>query len=213
MALSKFAFEPHQKHADEGIFEAFACGNDDCLIKMFCGTGKSLVMRRAEVLQAKSARIIAYVFPSLALIDQFTNDYLTSPHPDSSKCEEHVIKISSDKDGATTDISAVVLFFREFREMEARDAHVTHQAIVCVTYQSLDVLADALDEARESIDVAFFDEAHHSVAPTYRKYIYDRRLATKQAFFTATPTKEMTAQEPDGDEVDSDRRASCRERV
>jgi hypothetical protein len=45
-----------------------------CIVKMFCGTGKSRVIREVVLNQKKDPSII--VFPSLALIRQYTNDYL-----------------------------------------------------------------------------------------------------------------------------------------
>ena len=45
-----------------------------CITKMFCGTGKSRVIREVILNQKKDLSII--VFPSLALIRQYTNDYL-----------------------------------------------------------------------------------------------------------------------------------------
>jgi len=45
-----------------------------CIVKMFCGTGKSLVMAKNKYIQNKS--LVVFVFPSLALIQQFYNDYL-----------------------------------------------------------------------------------------------------------------------------------------
>ena len=50
----------------------------ECLVKMFCGTGKSHVIKRLVIRlvieQKKSLSVI--VFPSLALIRQFTKEYL-----------------------------------------------------------------------------------------------------------------------------------------
>ena len=48
--------------------------HNKCLVKMFCGTGKSRVIRAILLTQKKPLSIV--VFPSLALISQFTADYL-----------------------------------------------------------------------------------------------------------------------------------------
>ena len=45
-----------------------------CIVKMFCGTGKSRVIKKIIINQNKLLSVI--VFPSLALIRQFTSDYL-----------------------------------------------------------------------------------------------------------------------------------------
>ena len=62
-----------QINAFNGITEILRT-DAKCITKMFCGTGKSRVIREVVLNQKKDLSII--VFPSLALIRQFTNDYL-----------------------------------------------------------------------------------------------------------------------------------------
>ena len=61
-------FRYYQKQADIAISEELLL-HDKSIIKMFCGTGKSLLMRYCKINQDQA--LVAYVFPSLALITQF----------------------------------------------------------------------------------------------------------------------------------------------
>ena len=62
-----------------------------CITKMFCGTGKSRVIREVVLNQKKDLSII--VFPSLALIRQYTNDYLQTIQ---SQKSHKILNISSE---------------------------------------------------------------------------------------------------------------------
>ena len=65
-------FRYYQTEADNAIREELLI-NDKCLVKMFCGTGKSLLMRYCAFVQNQN--LLVYVFPTLSLLDQFCNDY------------------------------------------------------------------------------------------------------------------------------------------
>lgn len=155
----------YQKEADEAITQELAT-SDKCLVRMFCGTGKSLVMRYCEV--AHNKPLVVYVFPSLTLIHQFYTNYLQD-FP-----EQYILKVSSDA-GATTDAVAIEHFLS-----------LTHNKIVCVTYNSYSMFLRCLDE--QFIDVCIYDEAHHAMALTYSRQIFDdpELRCKKQVFFTAT---------------------------
>ena len=58
----------YQEEADEAIDNELLIA-DKCIVKKFCGTGKSLLMRKCKSVQNKN--LVVYVFPSLCLIDQF----------------------------------------------------------------------------------------------------------------------------------------------
>ena len=79
----------YQSEADKAIYEELLI-NDKCLIKMFCGSGKSLVMRKCKIVQDKE--LVVYVFPSLVLIQQFYDEYLNTEK------KIKILKVSSDKE-------------------------------------------------------------------------------------------------------------------
>ena len=156
-------FRYYQKAADEAIYNELQTSNK-CLVKMFCGSGKSLLMRQCQAVQ--NLLLLVYVFPSLSLIDQFYTDYLSDK-------KDITRKISSD-DGSTTDPEQI----RQFLSC-------SFNKIICITYQSFEVLLDNLGEMK--INVCCFDEAHHAVGETYQKLIFENDACEKQIFFTATP--------------------------
>ena len=154
----------YQEEADDAIYNELVINdNNKCIVKMFCGTGKSLIMRNCRMAQDK--KLVVYVFPSLNLIEQFCCDYL--------KGNKNVLKISSEKE-STTNSSVIQKFLSKLVNK-----------IICVTYQSLETLLENLGTRK--INLGIFDEAHHAVAPTYQKYIFDTDVYEKQVFFTATP--------------------------
>jgi superfamily II DNA or RNA helicase len=157
-------FRPHQTEADDAIYEELRTANK-CIVKMFCGTGKSLLMRKCK--SAQNQQLVVYVFPSLSLIDQFCTDYFTKVGFASP------FKISSENN-STTDPALI-----------QSEIQRGSNKIICVTYQSYNTLLENLGSTK--IDVCIYDEAHHAVAPTYQELIFERNVCKKQIFFTATP--------------------------
>lgn len=154
----------YQQDCDNAICEELT-KNDKCIVKMFCGTGKSLIMRNCKILQNRS--LIVYVFPSLSLIDQFCTDYLNN------LTSGLMLKISSEVN-STTDLKVIKDFLKN-----------KDNKIVCITYQSFDTLLSCL--GKQKINVCIFDEAHHAVGETYQQSIFGNTSCEKQIFFTATP--------------------------
>jgi len=150
----------------------------ECLVKMFCGTGKSLVIKEIVLKQKKTLSVI--VFPSLALIRQFTADYLcgvdTKQYGLLNVSSEELTKIKS-----TTDPTEIQKFITNPKTKKQKK-------IICVTYQSLAVLLDSLGDTK--IGITCFDEAHHTTSETCVKLVYGdeyRAKYEKRVFFTATP--------------------------
>ena len=149
-----------------------------CIIKMFCGTGKTRIMVELVITQGSTLNV--FVFPSLALIRQFLGDYLTPENcPDELK-KHKMINISSEQ---ITDIESTTDHIKIQKFINKKG-----KKIVCVTYQSLSVLLDNL--CGHTIDVCLFDEAHRTVSIENKKLIYDEPYLSKykkRVFFTATP--------------------------
>jgi superfamily II DNA or RNA helicase len=155
----------YQQEANAAI-DAELLNADKCIVKMFCGTGKSIIMRKCNIVVEKS--LVVYVFPSLSLIDQFYTDYLHDVQND------RILQISSEND-ATTNPDIITQFL----------SSSTPCKIICVTYQSFKTLIDNLNGRK--IGVCIFDEAHHAVGETYQQLIFENEVCEKQIFFTATP--------------------------
>jgi superfamily II DNA or RNA helicase len=164
--MSKHNFRTHQLQADQSIYQHLVIENNSrCLVKMFCGTGKSLLMRKCKLVKNKN--LCVYVFSSLGLIEQFSRDYLDD-HP-----AKYLIKICSEVESTTDPIK-----IQKFLKMK-------NKKIICVTYQSFKTLVDNLGSTK--IDVCIFDEAHNAVGETYQTYIFENDVCDKQIFMTATP--------------------------
>jgi superfamily II DNA or RNA helicase len=158
------SFRDYQEKANQAISEELLI-NNKCLVKMFCGTGKSLLMRNCD--SVKDKKLLVYVFPSLSLIDQFVSDYLFD--------FDNKINISSEKE-STTDPRKIIKFLKN-----------ENNKIICVTYQSFNILIDCLNSLKIKINICCFDEAHHIVGDEYQKLIFQNDKCEKQIFFTATP--------------------------
>ena len=176
--MSSF-YRYYQEEADAAICKELLI-NNKCLVKMFCGTGKSLLMRECKITRSKS--LVVYTFPSLGLIEQFTgrtNTDRTKGYLNDFPCE-NILIISSELDNpknlvrTTTSSSHIKTFLSR-----------TQDKIICVTYQSFNTLLDNLDGRK--IDVCIFDEAHHAVGNVYQHLIFGNNACEKQIFFTATP--------------------------
>jgi superfamily II DNA or RNA helicase len=165
----------YQQEADAAIAE---CRDRRCVVKMFCGTGKSKIMSEGNFLV--DAKLVVYVFPSLALIDQFTRQYLGDVDA------AHLLCVSSEA-GATTAPETIQRFFR-CDEFTRDDGTGNTRRIVCVTYQSMHTLFENMGET--IVDVCCYDEAHHVVAPSYQSHVFSNAAIRKQVFFTATPVND-----------------------
>jgi superfamily II DNA or RNA helicase len=158
-------FRYYQQEADDAIYEELR-NSDKCIVKMFCGTGKSILMRKCKIV--KNQKLVVYVFPSLSLIEQFCNDYFVKV---GLSCP---FKISSENNSTTDPL----IIKAELKKKKNK--------IICVTYQSYDTLLKNLGSNK--IDVCIYDEAHHAVGETYQKLIFEQeKSVVKQIFFTATP--------------------------
>lgn len=162
-----YTYRPYQLEADDLVYQQLLQENK-CCVNMFCGTGKSLVMKKCKI--AQNLPLLVYVFPSLGLIDQFCKDYFINLGDTCPFC------ISSEL-GHTTD---PVLIRNELSK--------TGNKVICVTYQSYHTLLENLQN--QSIDLAIYDEAHHCVGDLIQRYIFAEEYShhcKKQLFFTATP--------------------------
>jgi superfamily II DNA or RNA helicase len=136
-------------------------------------------MRKCKIVQ--NQKLVVYVFPSLSLIDQFCNDYFVkvgfeSPFKISSAKDYKDEDSNTNKNTSSTTDPAIIK-----AELQRES-----NKIICVTYQSYNTLLENLGSIK--IDVCIYDEAHHAVAPTYQKLIFEQEESVvKQIFFTATP--------------------------
>jgi superfamily II DNA or RNA helicase/SAM-dependent methyltransferase len=164
----------------------YLTSNDEGLIEMFCGTGKSLVEYKL-LLNFETSVII---FPSIGLITQFNRDYIIKydyPYSSLSICSKDELNESnlSDKEcvtrlnlKVTTDESHIIKF------IETNESYL----ILC-TFQSLETLSQILNKKCIMVNLIIYDEAHHIVGDNTQSLIFGslKGCSHKRLFFTATP--------------------------
>ena len=122
----------YQDRAIENIIDCLN-ENDKCLVKMFCGTGKTTVMLHHTISQNYDFSV--FVFPSIALITQFNKDYLQDKTWNittntMSVCSKDEMKTFKSKPSTiakslfTTDTTKISQFLSN-----------NNKKIVCVTYE------------------------------------------------------------------------------
>jgi len=168
---------PYQLEALLSIFRYVKC-----LVKMFCGTGKSRIITNTIIHKKKELSVV--VFPSLALIHQYSTDYLK--HSDYKKYfnKHEMMNVSSEKLDdteikSTTDEKEIKIFLKK-----------KYPKVILVTYQSYHVLLKCLKEEGKKIGLVCYDEAHHIVSPEYQKLVFGTDYYEEEVFFTATPRNE-----------------------
>ena len=172
----------YQKNAVHKILE---CEDDKCVVKMFCGTGKSLVMITTILLL--ESKISVVVFPSLVLINQFINDSIKNEKDDLKRHFDKytTINISSEMvEGidSTTDKQQIISF------LKSKSKNVINK-IVFVTYQSLDTFIEMVGVTKVTLNLVCYDEAHHVTSLLTAPLVFNNSgyKVDKSVFFTATP--------------------------
>ena len=147
---------PYQKDAVEAIIGK----TGRCVVKMFCGTGKSRVMATVVLREGKPLSVV--VFPSLALVQQFSTDYVMGAYVNQF-ANYSILNVSSEQlveVQSTTDAGQI----RKFCEQ------TNPKLIILVTYQSLDVLLANLGD--RTLDLICYDEAQHVVSPECQQLVF-----------------------------------------
>ena len=170
---------PYQLDALLSIFPL-----EKCLVKMFCGTGKSRIITNVIIHEKKELNVV--VFPSLALISQYASDYLQ--HVDYRRHFENTLNVSSLKEQQEADeicsgmkITTTPTEIKRFLKTEG----LKGSKVILVTYQSYSVLLDCLDG--QKIGLVCYDEAHHVTSVETQKLVFNTPYFEKEVFFTATP--------------------------
>lgn len=166
----------HQKECYNNIVEHLK-DHDNGIVKMFCGTGKSRIALETALFYCKN--LVIFVFPTIALTEQFTFEYLDN-------CHEEKLSVCSQKDN----VSEATIEFTTNKDTVSTFLTIKDKKLVSVTYASLPMLFEIVKEQEISIDLMIFDEAHHIVGNKVQECIQDKtfnQLVQKTLYFTATP--------------------------
>ena len=183
----------HQEECIESIEENFL-ENKKGLIKMFCGSGKSLIIYHSLLKYCEKLSVL--VVPSINLITQFNNDYMLNVLVNDfnkkyfNKKFDLMSICSKDElenpDGNSNLITTDKYEINKF-------INKNNQKVLLVTYQSLPNLIEIIKDNNILIDIICFDEAHHILGENISKLLLSKsnnfidNFVDKTLFFTATP--------------------------
>lgn len=192
---------PHQRIAIDKVTAGFGETDRGKLI-MACGTGKTFTsLRLAEENVGAGGRVL-FLVPSISLLSQTVREWVSEadvPIRPLAVCSDaKSTKRSADasEDISTTDLALpattdVAVLKKRLADAAADTSAMT---VVFATYQSIDVVAQAVDGAR--FDLVVSDEAHRTTGTTlagddesaFVRVHNDAYLpAAKRLYMTATP--------------------------
>lgn len=183
---------PHQAKAVSAAIEAFRT-RDRATIVMPCGTGKTLI--GPWVAEGLESRVVVIFVPSLWLLRQTVGQWAATTEWKDAEffgvCSDKSVFDDLDISEITeTRITTSPAVIREYFNSLNGGKHV-----VCCTYQSAGMLAEAIPEGLH-FDFGIFDEAHCTAGEAYVGLSFggfsvpllDRHvLIRKRLFMTATP--------------------------
>jgi superfamily II DNA or RNA helicase len=140
------------------------------------GSGKTTVFIedvRRKLLATQQPSVVVVVAPIILLCNQLVEEFRATIH---AELEYFTLLVHSGEDG-TTSVEEIYTYSNMYKEMNK------HQ-IIFTTYKSLPKILDANIE----IDIAIFDEAHHSTKEqNFIGVAQTSRVADQTYFYTATP--------------------------
>ena len=195
----------HQLRAIAATYKHFVEeGNERGKLIMACGTGKTYTsLKIVEQLTDKHGFIL-FLVPSIALLGQTLNAWMsdrTEPMRAICICSDSKVvrkaQIEDDLDASVIDLAVpastnVKTVLRQLHQYEKEDVRI----VIFSTYQSIDVVSDALHQYGRSIDLCICDEAHRTTGVKLKDrdesnftkvHSNDCIPAHRRLYMTATP--------------------------
>lgn len=193
----------HQLRALAAATDHFVTkGNERGKLIMACGTGKTYTaLCMVEKLTPEDGFIL-FLVPSIALLGQTLNAWMsdkTQPIKAICVCSDNKVnrRAEDDEDGsvvelalpATTNVDTVVKRLNAYTKSGER-------TVIFSTYQSIDVVSEALLKFGKTVDLVVCDEAHRTTGvkwknrdESYFTKVHDNTLipASRRLYMTATP--------------------------
>ena len=161
---------------------------NNCLIKMWCGTGKTRIFTSTIFNNEFSLNVI--VFPSLGLINQYNIDYVNNPDFLSKWNDFEILSFCSEDDGKFKKLSKKIKSTTNDTTLR-RFLKKKSNKLISVTYQSFEKFVQIIKDTQNKINYLVYDEAHHTVGSKIQDVIYNdiefKNLVDKTEYYTATP--------------------------
>jgi predicted helicase len=197
----KNPLRPHQVTAIEKVVAGFGAHERGRLI-MACGTGKTFTSLRLAEQNVGAGGAVLFLVPSISLLSQTVREWVAQaevPIRPLAVCSDakSTRRSSNDEDIATVDLALPattdVATIRE--RLDAARAETTAMTVVFSTYQSIEVVAKAM-QGRDPFDLIVCDEAHRTTGVTLAGAdesafvkVHDNAFlpAARRLYMTATP--------------------------
>lgn len=179
-------------------------GYDRGKLIMACGTGKTFTALRIMEEMTDDKSLVLFLVPSIALLGQTLNAWMSDKsEPMRAICVCSDAKATRKMKGEDDDYESVVdlavpattnvkSILRQIKVAEREKK----RTVIMSTYQSIDVVSDALHQAGKYVDLCICDEAHRTTGvkikdrdeSNFTKVHSDEYIpARKRLYMTATP--------------------------
>ena len=195
----------HQLQAMSKAYEYFVeQGHERGKLIMACGTGKTYTALRIMEQMTDKDAFVVFLVPSIALLGQTLNAWMADKTDDlravcvcsDAKASRKMID-ADDEDAsvvdlavpATTNTKSIVKQLKKYGEEDKR-------IVIFSTYQSIDVVKEAIDAYGREVDLIICDEAHRTTGVILKDkaesnftkiHNNDFIKAKKRLYMTATP--------------------------
>lgn len=179
-------------------------GNERGKLIMACGTGKTFTSLKIMEQMTPQDGFVLFLVPSIALLGQTLNAWMADKTDEMRAicvCSDAKVtremKDADDEDAsvvdlavpASTDIAKIV---RQLRKYDKEN----NRTVIFSTYQSIDVVKEAIDQYKREVDLIICDEAHRTTGVVLKNKeesnftkIHKNEFikAKKRLYMTATP--------------------------
>lgn len=196
---------PHQLIAMSKAYEYFVTqGNERGKLIMACGTGKTYTALKIMEQMTPKDGFVLFLVPSIALLGQTLNAWMADKTEDMRAvcvCSDTKVtremKDADDVDTSTRDLAlpASTNTREILRRLKKYDKEL-NRTVIFSTYQSIDVVKEAIDLYKREVDLIICDEAHRTTGKRLKSeedsnfikvHFNEFIKANKRLYMTATP--------------------------
>ena len=195
----------HQLEAMSKAYEYYVTkGNERGKLIMACGTGKTFTSLKIMEQMTPQDGFVLFLVPSIALLGQTLNAWMADKQDDMRAicvCSDAKVtremKDADDEDASIVDLAvpATTDTRKILRQLKKYDKE-QNRTVIFSTYQSIDVVKEAIDLYKREVDLIICDEAHRTTGVVLKDkeesnftkvHKNDFIKAKKRLYMTATP--------------------------
>ena len=195
----------HQLDAMSKAYDYFVTqGNDRGKLIMACGTGKTYTSLKIMEQMTPKDSFVLFLVPSIALLGQTLNAWMSDKQDDMRAvcvCSDAKVtremRDADDEDSSVVDLAvpASTDIRKILRQLKKYDKE-QNRTVIFSTYQSIDVVKEAIDLYKREVDLIICDEAHRTTGVVLNNkdesnftkvHKNDYIQAKKRLYMTATP--------------------------